>query len=55
MKTKVWTKPKLIVLFKGRAEEAILQICKASNRGGAYTNTCVVAVWGTSCSTSQIS
>jgi hypothetical protein len=55
MKTKHWTKPKLIVLFKGRPEEAILQLCKSSSRGGQYNNNCYIAVWGTSCSTSQIS
>jgi len=54
MKNKRWTKPKLIVLFKGRAEEAILQLCKSSTRGGAYTNNCQT-IWNTTCSTSQIS
>jgi hypothetical protein len=54
MKTKHWTKPKLIVLFKGRAEEALLQICKSSSRGGAYANNCVNA-YNMTCSTSQIS
>jgi hypothetical protein len=54
MKTKRWTKPKLIVLFKGRAEEAVLTICKSSNVGGQYANNCVNA-YNLTCSISQIS
>jgi hypothetical protein len=54
MKNKRWTKPKLIVLFKGRAEEAILQICKSTTRGGQNANNCVNA-YNVTCSTSQIS
>ncbi|MBN1255270.1 MAG: hypothetical protein JXA50_08360 [Deltaproteobacteria bacterium] len=46
MNKKVWTKPKLIVLFKGKPEEAVLQACKRQDIGGAYTNTCVFTVWG---------
>jgi hypothetical protein len=54
MKTKIWTKPKLIVLFKGRAEEAILVLCKSSTRGGQNANNCVNA-YNVTCSISQIS
>jgi hypothetical protein len=54
MKNKCWTKPKLIVLFKGRTEETILQICKSSTRGGAYANNCLNA-YNMTCSTSQVS
>jgi hypothetical protein len=42
MKTKVWTKPKLIVLFKGRPEEAVLQVCKTSGRQGPNVNNCAI-------------
>jgi hypothetical protein len=48
MKSKVWTKPKLIVLFKGRPEEAILAACKGSGRTGPNVNNC--AIYGTPCS-----
>jgi hypothetical protein len=34
MKTKVWTKPKLVVLCKGRLEEAVLQVCKQKHMNG---------------------
>jgi len=47
MKTKVWTKPKLIVLFKGRPEEAVLQVCKTSGRRGPNVNSC--AIYSTPC------
>ncbi len=54
MKTKRWMKPKLVVLFRGRAEEAVLQICKSGSISGQnYTNRCywVSDQWGTMCST----
>jgi len=28
MEAKLWRKPKLVVLFRGRPEEAVLQACK---------------------------
>lgn len=28
MEAKLWKKPKLVVLFRGRPEEAVLQACK---------------------------
>ena len=50
MKTKIWKKPKLVVLFRGRPEEAVLQVCKsdtaigpgdsACNTGGGAYNPC---------------
>lgn len=40
MKTKVWKKPKLVVLFRGRPEEAVLQACKSNQTVGPGTNTC---------------
>ena len=50
MKTKIWKKPKLVVLFRGRPEEAVLQVCKsdtavgpgdsARNTGGGAYNPC---------------
>ena len=50
MKTKIWKKPKLVVLFRGRPEEAVLQACKSNttigpgdsncNLGGGAYNTC---------------
>jgi hypothetical protein len=44
MKTKIWTKPKLVVLVKGRPEEAVLQVCKRQTvRGQGNQNNCGVA------------
>jgi hypothetical protein len=40
MKTKRWTKPKLVVLFKGRPEEAVLQACKWQGVSGPQQNPC---------------
>ncbi len=34
MKTKKWVKPKLIVLARGRPEEAVLGTCKYSGQNG---------------------
>lgn len=44
MKKKVWEKPKLIVLFRGKPEEAVLETCKiAGIRGPRDSNsTCDV-------------
>jgi hypothetical protein len=51
MPKKKWMKPKLIVLIKGRPEEAVLQQCKGD--GGWYgatssENDCL-ANWGWGC------
>ena len=35
MRKKRWQKPKLIVLVRGKPEEAVLQICKASPGPGS--------------------
>ena len=36
---KVWNKPKLVVLFRGKPEEAVLQVCKMAEDGiGADNN-----------------
>jgi len=40
MKNKVWTKPKLVVLCKGRPEEAVLQVCKTQHMNGPTGNHC---------------
>jgi hypothetical protein len=40
MKNKVWTKPKLVVLCKGKTEEAVLQVCKTQHRDGPTGNHC---------------
>ena len=39
---KEWSKPKLIVLFRGRPEEAVLAACKdgAGNAAGAVETQC---------------
>ncbi len=37
---KVWKKPKLIVLYRGRPEEAVLQSCKALNVRGPGDSEC---------------
>jgi hypothetical protein len=58
MKAKIWTKPKLVVLFRGRTEEAVLQLCKSQNiRGPNYSNRCYWGSdqWGTACQTMAIS
>jgi hypothetical protein len=47
MKIKVWTKPKLVVLCKGRPEEGVLQVCKTSGRRGPNVNNC--AIYSTPC------
>jgi hypothetical protein len=39
-KTKIWTKPKLIVLCKGRSEEGVLQVCKTQHSNGPAGNNC---------------
>jgi hypothetical protein len=49
MKKKAWIKPKLIVLFKGRPEEAVLAGCKGTSGNGPSGNTC--AAYTNPCST----
>ena len=38
MKKKVWEKPRLIVLFRGRPEESVLQACKTSLEQGPHAS-----------------
>ena len=43
MKKKIWEKPKLVVLFRGKPEEAVLQGCKVDQETiGArdYNSSC---------------
>ncbi|MDY7032095.1 MAG: hypothetical protein SVY10_09350 [Thermodesulfobacteriota bacterium] len=40
MEKKVWIKPKLVVLFRGRPEEAVLQSCKYNGMSGPQLNNC---------------
>jgi len=40
MKKKVWEKPRLIVLFRGRPEESILDKCRISGEVGPYISGC---------------
>ena len=40
MKKKTWEKPNLIILSRGRPEEAVLQACKARTLRGPF------AQWG---------
>jgi hypothetical protein len=42
MTRKVWKKPKLVVLFRGRPEEAVLQGCKSPSAGGQYAARCTI-------------
>jgi hypothetical protein len=42
MNRKVWKKPKLIVLVRGRPEEAVLQACKSDSVGGPGGGSCAV-------------
>jgi hypothetical protein len=52
MEKKPWEKPKLIVLFKGRPEEAVLQVCKSNTSIGPGDNQCTLGGGGYSaCST----
>jgi len=52
MEKKHWEKPKLIVLFRGRPEEAVLQVCKSAASIGPGTNQCNLGGGGYSaCST----
>jgi hypothetical protein len=44
MEKKHWEKPKLIVLFRGRPEEAVLQVCKSNTAAGPGRDQCA---WGT--------
>jgi|GEM_PF-4517133 len=37
---KIWTKPLLIELYRGRFEENVLCYCKSSNQGGKWSNKC---------------
>ncbi len=40
---KVWSKPKLISLYRGRPEEAVLGVCKTTETGqsGPIDNSCL--------------
>jgi hypothetical protein len=40
MKAKRWTKPKLVVLCKGRPEEAVLEVCKWQGITGPQQDPC---------------
>ena len=40
MKKEIWKKPKLVVLFRGRPEEAVLQVCKSNTVAGPGTGNC---------------
>ena len=35
MKTKIWEKPKLVVLMRGTPDEAVLTACKSTNASGS--------------------
>jgi hypothetical protein len=57
MKTNTWTKPKwikpkLVVLVKGRPEEAVLTICKYTRQTGPSRTNCSSTFIG-NCSTSS--
>jgi hypothetical protein len=41
MTRKMWEKPKLVVLVRGRPEEAVLQVCKYNGRTGPVLNNCL--------------
>jgi hypothetical protein len=53
MEKKHWEKPKLIVLFRGRPEEAVLQVCKSDQSIGPGDNRCSLGGGGgySACST----
>lgn len=40
MTKKVWKRPKLVVLYRERAEEDVLQACKDTGVTGRNANTC---------------
>jgi hypothetical protein len=49
---KAWSRPELIVIVRGRAEEAVLQICKSSGAVGSnsFNSDCAgIAGCGNSC------
>jgi hypothetical protein len=53
MKAKTWIKPKLIVLFKGRPEEAVLQFCKRTGITGQGVANCGTGQYQTPCQNSN--
>jgi len=49
MKKKVWEKPRLIVLFRGRPEERVLGACKIDGDNGPFgsgSGGCKVIIQG---------
>ena len=42
---KKWDKPKLIVLFKGRPEEAVIAVCKGEGLSGSFSSNCLSSDW----------
>jgi hypothetical protein len=38
---KQWTKPQIVVLHRGRPEEAVLVVCKIANRAGPGGQDCI--------------
>ena len=53
MSGKKWITPKLVILYRGRPEEAVLQACKysaASTGPGNWNNRCQQWLGGDRCS-----
>lgn len=55
MNRKVWKKPKLVVLFRGRPEEAVLQTCKWAGMGGPQRFNCYQSGWTTNPCSARVS
>jgi len=49
MKKKVWEKPRLIVLFRGRQEERVLDTCKGTLPGGPNGSPLCASFSGDTC------
>jgi hypothetical protein len=48
LEKKAWVTPELIVLLRGRPEEAVLYACKGGYRAAAPSNT-FGSCWGAGC------
>jgi hypothetical protein len=51
MPKKIWKRPKLVVLYRERPEEDVLQACKDIGVGGRNATTCGQGQYVNQCST----
>lgn len=52
MLKKKWEKPELVVLVRGKSEEAVLQACKGNNIATSQSSKYSKCGWNSPCSTS---